>query len=240
MINITIINKHENDRKNIATLLAEQNDFHIVSIGTDGYDAIKSAMIHRPDVIILDFSLEDINSLDLAPIIKRNSPLSSLIVLCSHEERDAVGKVIKAGISGCILRQEIFINLAAIIRSVFHGGLYISEPVKTQALNTFLLQKSDQKTATEIFETCPQLFPHCFSPTELQIFNGIIYGQTDKEIAQNLNLATGSLRNCINIVKKKTGLRNRTQIAVYALLSGIINIDKIKENLLEGNTSLQI
>lgn len=239
MINIAIINKHENDRKNIVTLLAEQNDFRMVSIGMDGYDAIKSAMIHRPDIVIMDFNLDDINSLDLAPIIKRNSPASALIVLCSHKERDAVGKVLKAGISGCLLQEEVHSNLVATIRSVFHGGLYISKPIKTQALNSFLVQGVSRKMANDVFETCPQLFPHCFSPTELQIFNGIIDGQTDKEIAKNLNMVTGSLRNCINVVKKKTGLRNRTQIAVYALLSGTINMEKIKENLLEGNTVIQ-
>jgi DNA-binding NarL/FixJ family response regulator len=70
------------------------------------------------------------------------------------------------------------------------------------------------------------------SVTEHNIFNGIVQGQSDKEIADDLNMTIGALRNCVNKVKKKTGLHNRTQITVYAMLSGIIDIGKVKETLI--------
>jgi two-component system response regulator NreC len=219
MINITIITRHENDRKTIVTLLSEQDDIHITCIGKDGYDALRSAMLHRPDIIIMDFNMGDIISPDLAPILKRNSPSTSLIVLCSHDECSTVNKVLDAGISGYLLREEGFNNLAATVRSVFYGGLYISKTVRDQMFNYFSVQP-DRRTKKEVF-----------SPTEMQIFYGIIYGQTDKEIAKDLNIVTGSLRNSVNRIKKKTGLHNRTQIAIYALFAGIINIEKIKEKI---------
>ena len=225
MINITVISKHEDDLKSIITLLAEQDDFHITNTGKDGYDALKSAMTQRPDIIIMDFSMEDIDSPDLAPIIKRNSPSTALIVLCSRDERDIVAKVFSAGISGYLLRQDGFNNLASSIRSVFHGGLYISKSVKSHALRCF-------STPAGVFIAGPGISRFSFTPTEQGILYGITRGCTDREIAKNLNINIGSLRNCVNHIKKKTGLHNRSQIIIYALFTGIINAGKIRDMFL--------
>jgi len=221
MINITIVSKHKDDLKTIITLLAEQDDFHITNTGKDGYDALKSAMTQRPDIIIMDFSMEDIDSPDLAPIIKRNSPSTALIVLCSHDERDIVARAFNAGISGYLLRQDGFNNLASSIRSVFYGGLYISKSVKNHALHCF-------STPTGVFMARPGISRPSFTPTEQGILYGITRGCTDREIAKNLNINIGSLRNCVSHIKKKTGLHNRTQISIYALFTGIINAGKIR------------
>jgi DNA-binding NarL/FixJ family response regulator len=224
MINISIISKHEHDRKVMAAVLAKQNDFRITSIGEDGYDALKSAKSQHPDIIIMDFIMQDIESPDLAPIIKRDSPTTALIALGSHDKQDTVAKALKAGISGYLLRQDGFDNLASSVRSVFYGGVYVSESVKTHVLNYI-------STPAELLPAEPAISRYSFTPTELCIFSGIGCGHTDREIAEELNMCTGSLRNCVNHVKKKTGLRNRTQITIYALLSGIINIQKIKATL---------
>jgi DNA-binding NarL/FixJ family response regulator len=127
MIDITLTSQYEEDREKINALLVKQDDFHIISVGKDGYDALKSAITQHPNIIIMDFNMADIESLDLAPVIKRNSPSTSLIVLCSHEEQGTVTKALNAGISGYLLRNEGYDHLASSIRSVFYGGLYFSE-----------------------------------------------------------------------------------------------------------------
>ncbi|MDR0456921.1 MAG: response regulator transcription factor [Treponema sp.] len=226
MITVAVISNHEDDIRTISALLTEQNDFHITSTGKDGYDALRSAKTQRPDIIIMDFSMTDIDSPELAPIIKRNSPSTALIVLCSHNEQDTVTRAFNAGISGYLLRQDGFTHLASSVRSVFYGGLYISKSVKNHTLNRL-------STPAEIFPAEPGISRHFFSSTEQGIFYGISRGCTDREIARNLNISIGSVRNCINQVKKKTGLHNRTQITIYALFSGIINIGKIKDAFLE-------
>jgi len=217
MINIAIATKRRDDRAAITTLLEKNDDFRIINIGKDGYDALKSAMTQRPDVIIMDFSMEDIDSPELAPIIKRNSPSTALIVLCSHEDQNAVARALNAGISGCVHREEDFNNLASSVRSVFHGGLYISKSARNPAVNCL-------PVPPEVFPAELNLSHYPFTSTEEGIFYGIIRGHTDREIAKNLNINIASLRNCINRTKKKTGLHNRTQITIYALLTG-----KIKE-----------
>jgi DNA-binding NarL/FixJ family response regulator len=220
MISITIASKHKDDRRIMNTLLAVQNDFRIVSAGADGYHAVRSSMMLKPDIIIMDYDMEDVNGQDIMPIIKRNSPSTDLIVLCPDNECGVIDKAVKAGIAGFLSWKKDLDKLVSAVRSVFYGGLYISELAKNQ-----LLAKLGHINIATPLRRC------LLTMTEYNIFNGIILGQTDKEIAEDLNMSIGALRNCINKVKKKTGLRNRTQITVYALLSGRINLTKVRENL---------
>jgi len=220
MISITIASKHKEDRRTINTLLAGQDDFKIASAGSDSFHVVRSSMTHKPDIIIMDYYLEDVNSSEIMPVIRRNSPSTVLIALYPDKECGSVEKALKAGISGFLLWKKDADKLAAAVRCVYYGGLYISESAKK-----ILSAKLGTVKVNAHFHR------DLLTMTEYNIFNGIILGQTDKEIAENLNMSIGALRNCINKVKKKTKLKNRTQITVYALLSGIINLTKTKEKL---------
>jgi len=223
MISISIASKHKDDRRTINTLLSGEGDFKIASAGEDGFHAVRSSMSLKPDIIIMDYNMEDVNGRDIMPIIRRNSPSTSLIALCSDKECCVIDKAVRAGISGFLLWKKDAEKLVPAVRSVFYGGMYISEPAKKQ-----LLAKLGQYIIAE-----PNI-RDILTMTEYNIFDGIISGRTDREIAEDLNMSVGALRNCINKVKKKTGLHNRTQITVYALLRGIINFTKVRENLLNA------
>ena len=106
MIKIVIASGRMGERKKMISLLAGQSDFQIVSIGDDGYHALKSAMSCRPDIIIMDYLMDDNTSgSDLAPVIKRYSPSTSVIVVCSSEER-AAEKNFRRAVSGYLLRRD--------------------------------------------------------------------------------------------------------------------------------------
>ena len=246
MISVSIASGHENDRKAISALLKAYEDFRIESTGKDGYDALRSAIQYRPDVIVTDFSLGDIDSPDLAPIIKRYSPSTELIVLYSQNERNAPDKAIraalKAGISGCLVKQDGFDSLVQSIRCVYCGGLYVSNQAKNYVLK-FISEFETRGKIDNIFSPNGNIatgntaagitatgciYKHKqFSPTEMQIFRGIAMGYSDGKIAKELNIHIGTLRNIVKRVKQETGLQSRTQIAIYALFYGIINAGKI-------------
>jgi len=221
MISICITSGHENDRNTISALLAEHKDFCIASTGKDGYDALKSAKVNRPDIIITDFSLSDIESPELMPMIKRHSPATELIVLYTRNEQGSLAKAFRAGISGYLFKQDGWDNLASSVRCVYYGGLYVSDQVKSYAhdfVNGFdFIQKVHSPPKQQVD----------FSRTETQIFSNIALGYNDGEIAEQLNLNIGTVRNSVKHLKEKTGLQNRTQITIYALLHGIINPEKI-------------
>jgi len=222
MISVSIASGQENDRRTVTAMLAVHSDFRIASIGKDGYDALQSAKTLRPDIIIMDFCLSDIESPELAPIIRRHSPSTGIIVLYSPAEQGVLDRGITAGISGYLPKPGGFENLASSVRCVFYGGLYVCGWEKCRLSKIFNKKNSDGNTF-------PGRAADSFSPTEQGIFRGIALGYNDEEIAEDLHITTGALRNNVNNAKHKTGLRNRTQIAVYAMFCGIINYDKICE-----------
>ncbi|MCL2128330.1 MAG: response regulator transcription factor [Treponema sp.] len=219
MINITIESEYKEERRAITSELERQKDFCVTGAGESGFHALRSAMTQKPDVIIMDYSMSDVDSLKLAPVIKRNSPETSLIVLCSRDECGPVRKALNAGISGCFLKREGYKNLAASVRSVYYGGLYLSEKVKACAW-----QSAGDSPLRAVKGGAEK---PCLTRTELNIVEGGILGRTDREIAKNLNMHTGSLRNCISRIKKKTGMRSRIQITAFALLTGYLNAGEI-------------
>jgi DNA-binding NarL/FixJ family response regulator len=226
MISIAVASENENDRKAIATLLARHDDFYVVGMGKDGCYAIKSVKEQQPDIIITDCRLNGFEITDLTPVIKRYSPSTALIVLYSDAECACMARALKAGVSGYISKGEISDELAESVRCVFYGGLYFSQTMRNLAQRYFSAWES-------IGNVLADLSPVHFTQTELCIFKNITLGRTDREIARDLNMSIGSLRNCVYHAKQETGLKNRTQISVYALLSGMINPNKIMEELLK-------
>ena len=219
---ILIASRCVDDRSAIASLLEEQDDFLITGMVDDSFGLVHSAINLQPDVLVMDFFLEDIDTLKLAPVVKRNSPATALIVLCSLDEHIAVDRVLRAGVTGYLLRQDFFGDLASAVRSVSSGGLYVSGMVRDQVLKYFSLYSI---IAHETGKSPPDtsIAHRTFTLTELQIFRGIIRGDSDQEIARNLNITIGTVRNYICQAKKKVGLQNRTQIIMYVLSNGLID-----------------
>jgi DNA-binding NarL/FixJ family response regulator len=216
MISISVICDQEHDRKTIAAILSQHDDFQVVHTGADGYDALISARTQQPDVIIMDFTMKDSTGPDITPAIKCNSPLTAIIMLCTNE-CDAVIKALNAGISGLLQKNEGFDELATSVRSVYHGGLYLGQPLKNHSLPWLMKPAFGKQSMDTVYVQKPCIPEKLFGYTELRIFIGITLGHTDNEIAKNLNISTGAVRNVITRTREKTKLRNRTQMAILVL-----------------------
>lgn len=129
MIRIVIICEKKEEQKRISELLSANENFQIICIGSDGYDALKSAADLRPDIFIMDMRLAGIDAPELAPLIKRRSPSSALIALSSRDEDDSAQRAIRAGISGYLLKQDDMDILVNLVNIVFHGGYFVSTPI---------------------------------------------------------------------------------------------------------------
>jgi len=221
-ISITVASKCTDDRNAMVALLTEQKDFFISSIVDDSFSLIHSTIKLQPNVIVMDFRLEDLDCLEIAPIIKRNSPATALIVLSTPDNRIAVDRILRAGISGYLLKRQDFVYLALSVRCVSFGGLYISETIRERTTRYFPMHdfaahgNGGASSGTGAAR-------NVFTLTELQIFQGIVSGYSDHDIAVDLNISTGAVRNCVCKAKKKVGLRNRTQMSLYAMSCGLIS-----------------
>ncbi|MCL2878663.1 MAG: response regulator transcription factor [Treponema sp.] len=218
MIRIAIIISEEQEREEISKLLTGQKDFYLASIGKNGYDAIKASDNERPDIIIMDLKMDDSNGVALSPVIIRKSPKTKLIMIGSRDEEPWIKHALVAGISGLICKQSDTGELPEAIDSVLHGGIYLSSQIKKQVHNFLCgtVSGSNRGSAQPVHQLR-------ISDTEQNILNRIAKGYSDKEIADELCIAAGTIRNYLGALKRKTGQKSRSQLIFYSLVHGLID-----------------
>jgi DNA-binding NarL/FixJ family response regulator len=220
MISIIVINNKERDQILIGSLLSSQDDFEVAGFGRDGYDAIKLTETLQPDVAIVDFCVEHIKGMDLIPLIKRKSPGTAVILLSPWDDGRNVCDALGCGISGYLLKKTDMDKLVHSVRVAHVGGCYVSEGLFTQAFMALSKQARYEKIFRSFFPVVGKGAAR-FSRAELQIIKFVCEGQSNKEIAENLSLTTGTVRNYISAVMQKAGTHNRVQMAIYALGNGL-------------------
>lgn len=228
MIQIAIIEDKKQDQDLIISLLSAKKGFEIIGCGKDGYDALRLIEKSQPHIMILDLWEDNISGPMLVPLIKRKSPSTSIIILSGDDKDEYVSMAISAGASGFLLKKTDLHKLADSIRIVHKGGYFISTIiiVRTFCMNSALTkdQKAIQNSGGKKF-----LLPDTLSPIELQIMANIGRGCTNKEIAATLNLKPGTIRNYLSSILRKTGLKSRTQAAILALKSGLLQLTGLKQ-----------
>jgi DNA-binding NarL/FixJ family response regulator len=220
MIKIVIIDGQKTSGENITLILSTQQDFQILGTGRDGYDAINMVKKLKPDVVLLDSNLQLIQRTKVVSLLKLHSPASSIIILTTVDDDEYVKETICSGVSGYLLKDSNRDTLVEGVRTVYRGGGLLTPviAVKTFRMVSDLVRDKSPQDRYQT-DTVPSLFK--ISRTEFRITACIGQGLSNKEIAKNLNLREGTVRNYISSILQKTGLRDRTQVAIYALTNGL-------------------
>ena len=195
----------------------------VIGIEEDEANTIIKTEQLKPDVLIMDLQPSEMDETELTPIIRRKSPSTYIIVICDRDENEYAGLALRAGISGFLLKESDMNKLIPVIKIVSLGGYYISASVTQRALDTISLKKklperfNDNNMKTLVF-----------SSSERMIITDIALGLSDEEIAEHFHYSPGTIRNYVTEIKRKTKLKNRTQIAVYSLVYGHISLDSLE------------
>jgi len=222
LINIFVTSEHDEDCERILAILSAQNDFRIAGVEKDESGTIIKSERLKPDVLVLDLQPEGLGGEELAPIIHRRSPETAIVMLCDKDEDDYAGLALKAGISGFLLKEYDTDKLVPAIKIVSLGGYYISASIIMRVfsaltfMHNFPWQIMEQKSC------------HLFlSPAERGIVTDIAQGLSDEEIAKHLHFSTGTIKNCVTAIKRKTKLKTRSQIVVFSLIYGLIRFEQL-------------
>jgi DNA-binding NarL/FixJ family response regulator len=222
MIHVVIIDAKQEDRERIKKLLSLHRDFDVQGLGKDGYDAIQLMAVFKPDIAILDINLDFINGLDVLPLLRRRSPATMMVILASKLDDGQISKALGSKIAGFLLKDSDFDKMPYILQDICFGKYYMNPQVSTRIFHIFskLLDRNNQANS---FPNLVHSIPTGISRTELQIMSCIGEGRSNKEIAEYLSLKAGTVRNYISSAIHKTGVRDRTQMAIYALRNGLVS-----------------
>jgi DNA-binding NarL/FixJ family response regulator len=222
MIKIVIIADPDRGQVCLRDYLSTQRDFKILGLGKDGYDALKLVNTCKPDIVLIDVYRDDINGMEITPLLRSKSPSTRTIILTSFEDEDHICKALSNRISGYLLRNADYERIAESIRTIYRGGIFYTPKIaaKVFALASEMVKRSAIPWRYPREEKIT--IPPTISEIELRIISLIGEGRSVKEIAENLNLKPGTIRNYISSAMHKAGLRNRSEIALYALKKGLI------------------
>jgi DNA-binding NarL/FixJ family response regulator len=236
LIRIVVVEGQEEYRNYLNEYLQGEKDFEIVGSGSDSYEAVKLVDQHKPDILLMDMNIPLGDGIKTASLIKFRSPQTSVIIRGDGRER-RIFSFFFSGISGYITKQSNSALLCHAIRAVFYGGRLVSPEFivsfRTIATNIAenILKSRGNLRSSQFNEgksnhkkySCDAAIelPQTISPSEIQIMSFVGQGYTNKEIAEKLSLTEGTIRNYISGVLQKTGFRDRTQVAIYAVKAGL-------------------
>jgi DNA-binding NarL/FixJ family response regulator len=207
MIRIVIIDEKDSERKDTEKILAAQTDFTVVATGKDGYEAVRLADTHQPDVMLLEINLSYLDGVKAASILDSRHPRMTVIILTRLEDPRCIQNAVTNGVSGYLIKNKDTEKLADMIRVIHNSGCLI-------------FPRSVLGSDQEELKTSPQFLLN-LSRIELQIVRHIGEGMENQEIAEKMRLKLGTIRNHITAILQKTTLRNRTQLAIFAVQNGL-------------------
>jgi len=210
-IRLLIVDDHEVVRLGLRTLLEGEPDLKVVAEAGTAEEALLQTQNQRPDVVILDIQLPGRSGLDACRDIRKNFPQTQAVMLTSSVNENFALEALRAGAAGYVLKQVGGDELVRAIRAA-HNGETALDP-KTAARLVARLNELQKKTEADAFRD--------LSLREMEALLWVSRGASNKEIGAALNLSEITARNYVTALMEKLHLRNRVELAAYAIRNHI-------------------
>lgn len=198
-------------RKAFAALLALETDFSVVATAADGEQAISAARAFCPDVVLMDIKMPRIDGIAATRAILAENPRVGVIMLTTFETDELVFEAMLAGARAYLLKDAEEAEILATIRAVARGEPRLSPRIAEKILGEFRRVKASSVGAE------PPLDQEPLTGREKDVLAGVAAGASNRDIAQALGLAEGTVKNHVSTILTKLHLRSRTVLAVRAL-----------------------
>ncbi len=206
-LRILLVDDHEVVRLGLKSLVERFDNLKVIAEAGSETEAVSKALELEPDVVLMDIRLAGGSGIDACAEIVRRLPDTKVIMLTSYAEDELLFAAIRAGASGYVLKQVGSQDLIRTIDAVSRGESTL-DPSLTQKIFDEM-RRSMQRQEKEAFDE--------LTSQEMQVLSLIMEGKTNKEIANNLFLSQGTVRNYVSNVLAKLGVSNRAEAAAYAI-----------------------
>lgn len=217
MVKVLIADDQELIRQSLKIVLGADSEIEITDSVGDGTDVLKSLEKNVPDVILMDVRMPKMDGTVCTKEVKKKYPDVKIIILTAFDDDDFIYSALKYGASGYILKGISMEGLKQAIMTVHRGGSMIDPDIATKVVRLFS-QMAQSDFAIEVDEKGSDEL----TKSEKIIIQRVGQGLSNKEIAGKLYLSEGTVRNNISRILSKLGLRDRTQLAIWAVQTGIM------------------
>lgn len=223
MIKILIADDQELIRQSLEIVLSAQPGFTVVATASSGREVINEVPTSKPDVILMDIRMPEMDGVQCTGIIKDAYPEIKIIILTTFDDDEYVFSALKYGASGYLLKGISVDELTQAIRKVAEGGTLINPDIASKMVRIFGKIARIERHASMYVENAAigEL-----SESEWKIIRLIGLGKSNKEISWELSFSEGTVRNYISVILSKLDLRDRTQLAIWAVETDLLTDDR--------------
>ncbi len=213
-LRIVLADDHTLMRHGLRKIFEERPDWQIAGEAGNGREAVKLALEMKPDVLILDIAMPQLNGIEVARQVLRREPKIAILVLSMYADEAYVVQAMQAGAKGYLLKDSADVDLLKAVESVARGKSFLSPKVAKIMSNDYL-RMLREKGVTDRFET--------LSEREREVFQLVAEGYSNKEIAELLCLSPTTVETHRARILEKLDLHSAAEIVLYAVRKGVIS-----------------
>jgi len=210
-VQVLIVDDHEIMREGMTALLRKYSQFEVVGQATDGRQALEMASQLKPDVIIMDVGMPNLNGVDATKKLISMYPDLKIMALSAHSDGAIVAKMIKAGASGYMLKESAFDELIEGLNTLLDGRTFLCNKISKVVFSDYvgMVTNPNAKRSDNL------------SSREREVLQLVAEGHTTKEIAEDLKLSTKTIDSHREHIMEKLGIRNIAGLTKYAIREGL-------------------
>jgi DNA-binding NarL/FixJ family response regulator len=216
-LRILIADDHEVVRRGLSTLLQTHEGWEICGEAKDGREAVDMAKQLKPDVVIVDVGMPNLNGLAATRQLAQQNPNQKVIVLTITDSDEVIREALDAGARGFVLKSDAARDLVSAVEALQRGRMFFTPRVNDMVLAGFL-DKGPRGSRNESPKV-PQL-----TPREREVVQLLAEGKSSKEVATVLNLSTKTAETHRSNIMRKLGFHSIRDIVVYAIKNNIIQV----------------
>jgi DNA-binding NarL/FixJ family response regulator len=210
-VRILIADDHEVVRKGIAAEISQCPGWEVIAEATTGRDAVELALRLKPDLIVLDFSMPELNGLAAARRILAEWPEARILLLTVHDSEQVVREVLAAGAQGYVLKSDAGRTLMAALEALLAGGSFFTPKVGRMVLEGYLRNPGAEPATA-----------WALSVREREIVQLLAEGKSNKEVAGALGISVKTAETHRSNIMRKSGFGSLAELVRYAIRNRII------------------
>lgn len=210
---ILLVDDHRVVLEGLRSLLEQESDLEVVGLAENGRSAISMVDQLRPDVVVIDIAMQDLNGMDAAAQIIRNHPKTKVVALSTHTGGKYVRSMLDAGAHAYVTKETATSELLRAIRAVRTGRKYLSSDITDTVIDSYVSREIEDDSAMSVL-----------GGREREVLQLIAEGLTSGEIAERLHISTNTVDTHRRNIMKKLDLHSVAELTKYAVREGLSDL----------------
>lgn len=215
---VLIADDHQVVRDGLKNILLSTGNMTVISEAADGNEAIKMYDETKPDVVIMDISMPNMNGIEATKLIKDKDPEARILILTMHDNQEYLNQVIRSGANGFVLKNTDKDELLDAVKTVAAGEKFFSKDISKMMIENYIRSAQDNEK-TNAYKEIP------LTKREIEILKRIAEGHSNQEIATLLFISYNTVDTHRKNIMHKLSIKNTAGLVRYAIEKGLISLN---------------